>query len=126
MKWWVWLWLGAITWLTVGGARDDVRDGGRTVGIWLGVVAGAACIVSVVAFRIEHVAVALGKWLLPLSLAAGLQIVADAVKDLHALSRDPELTARENRGIEIGGLAAVGVVFGAAVVVGVMTGVQRW
>jgi hypothetical protein len=126
MKWWIWLWLGTITWLTVGGAWDDVRDGRRAIGIGLGVAAGVSCVVSVLAFAVEPLGVALGTWLIPLSLGAGLQIVADAIKDLRALSPDSELTARENRVIEVGGVAAVGFVFGAAVVVGVLTGVREW
>ena len=126
MKWWIWLWLGMIVALTIGGAWDDYRNGRRLVGTALGVTSGLLCLFSVLSFAQESLAATLGKLLLPMSVLAGVQVVADAARDVRALSPDPELTARENRAIETFGILAVASVFGAAVIVGIILGVQQW
>ncbi len=126
MKWWTWIWIGAITWLTVGGAWDDHRDRRSRLTIALGVSSGLVCIASVIAFSVDTFADILGRWLLPLSCIAGLLITAEAIRDVRSLSPDPELTARENRIIETLEVAAVALAVGGAVVVGILTGIKRW
>jgi len=126
MNWWTWIWIGLVASLTIGGAWDDHRDKRRVLAICLGLASGGACIVSVLAFSLKDVAAAIGRWLVPLSLLAGLQIGAEVVRDIRILPPDPDLSPRENRSIKILGVVAVAIIFGAAVVVGVWTGGRHW
>ena len=126
MRWWSWLWVGAIVWLTVGGAWDDHRDRRGALGIWLGVASGLVCVASVLAYSVEAVGTTLGRWLLPLSVLAGAQITTEAIRDVRVLTPDPMLTRRQNKAIEAFGVAAVILVFGVALVVWAATAVQRW
>jgi len=126
MRWWTWIWIGFVAWLTIGGAWDDHRDRRRPFGIVLGLASGCVCIASILAFSFEDVAAAIGRWLAPLCLLAGCQIAIEAVREVRTLAPDAELSARENRTIAALGVLAVVVTFGAAVLVGVRIGVRHW
>jgi len=126
MEWWIWVWIGMIALLTVGGAWDDRRDHRRLLDIGLGLLSGLVCVASVVAFSLEAVAAALGRWLFPLSVLAGIQVAAEVIRDVRSLLPDPEFTARQNRSMETIAIIGVVVLFGAAVIVGIATGLQRW
>ena len=112
--------------LTMAGAWDDQRDQRSSLRIGAGIASGLVCIVSVLAFFFDGIAVTLGRWLLPLSVLAGVQLAIEAVRDLRTLSPDPELSARENVAIETFGILAVGLLFGSAIVVGIATGLRQW
>jgi len=126
MSGWIWLWICAIAAITVYAAWDDHRDRLPLTRITFGVLTGVVCIAAVVAFFVEPVATALGKWLLPLVIGAGIQFVVEGIHDLRQMTPDPELTARENLSMELFGGGIVVLVFGAALLAGIVAGTRQW
>jgi hypothetical protein len=124
MKWWSWIWIAVMAWLTAGGAVDDHESRRPVASNVLSVAAGCTCIVLVVAFSVNEVAATLGRWLIVLAVLAGARIVGDAVRDMRRLEPFSELTARENRAIRVLGVLVVMAVFGTAVAVGLFTGAR--
>ncbi len=126
MRWWAWIWLAATVALTIGGASDDCEEGRGPVATALGIAAGLVCALSIVAFSLPLVGQSLGKWLVPLAGLSGMQIALEALRDWWRIEPDPELSIREQYGVKVFAVLAVGIVFGPAVVVGITTGLRQW
>jgi hypothetical protein len=122
MTWWLWLWIGVLVWLTVGGAWDEYRDRRSLLNVALGVAASAVCVVSVLALWKQEVEVALGRVLLPLAILAGVQLTFEVARDLTA----PVLSVAEGRMPKRIAVLFVAMVFGAAVLSGIIRGLRHW
>ena len=126
MSWWTWLWIVAIAGVTLYAAREDHRDRLPVTRIVFGVLTGLVCIAAVFAFFVEPVGKMIGKWLLPLVIAAGIQLVVEGTLDLRRMSPDPELTAGESFAMQLLGVGIVGLVFGTALLAGIVAGARQW
>jgi hypothetical protein len=124
MSWLFWIWITTILILTHGGAWDDYTEGRSIASIILSVVGGIVCIICVIAYSFNSFAMIIGKWLLPLSVFAGLQFLYGAISDVRNLKLDEELSLRANKIINVIGILFVSIVFGSAIIVGIVTGIK--
>jgi len=126
MEWWIWLWLGVLGIAVLAGAWDDWRSGVHIVRVTLALAAGGVCLIAVLAWADRSVATSMGKWLLPLSILAAVPIFVDARRDLRLVRADPELSGPGDRWIFATVAIGVSLLFGPAIVVGVLLGIAAW
>jgi hypothetical protein len=121
MTWWAWAWIALVAALTLGGAWDDWRESRvrRATG---GLALGVLCVLCIVAFFSDQIASALGAWLLPLALAAGVGTTVEYYAEVRDLVADGETSDGLLRTATI----AVALALGGAVAAGVVRGLESW
>ncbi len=111
--------------LTLAGAWDDHNDGRGLFTVLIGVASGAIAIGGVFAFYLPSLAQFVGRLLLPMVFLAALQLLFEGIRDVQGVRKDPALSEQGNRRSVLIGVAVVFILFGAALTLGFLAGLDH-
>jgi len=83
-------------------------------------------VLSLLAFKIEFLPQFLGKALVPIAMLAAIEITISAYLEMDAIEPDEELTEAENKFVIGGGAFLIILLFGGALVLGIVRGWTAW
>ena len=119
-------WAATLSIMIVLGIQEDSQKDRARYWLPLDALSGGVALFGLLSFRIELLATSAGRILVPLSILAAIEVSISAYWELSQIEPEEDLSEAENRFAIAGGAVIICIIYGGALSLGVIRGLEAW